>query len=120
MSDYCPSCGKALLRRPGLFTFNEIVCQSCHAQIRTNIRSRLLLILSFTLLVMHHLYIRKLEQAMEQSLLWLGLLAVMVPIFMTFRLPRLEVGEQRSGHSLLANGVFFLVVGLLAYLWVFP
>ncbi|MDX1696504.1 MAG: hypothetical protein R3208_22250 [Ketobacteraceae bacterium] len=108
-----------MARRPGLFTFMGLKCDKCGISIRTNIRSRLLFILSFTLLVRHHLYIRQLGQALEQSVLWIGLALVIAPLLVTFRLPRLEVGHQQSWHSVAANGVFFFVLALLAYLWVF-
>lgn len=105
--------------RPSLFTLRHLSCTSCGIPIRTNIKSRLLFIVSFGLLAAYHLYVKANGSETSELFIWAGLAAVMLPLIITLNAPRYEAGEQRASYSVLVNCTFYAVVGLLVAIWLY-
>ena len=119
MSLKCPACGSIVEQKPSLFSLNNFCCTNCESSLRTNIKSRLLFVLSFGMLAAFHLYIKENGYDSEQFIVWGGLASIMVPILITLKTNRYELGEQRSIYSMVVNGTFYIVITLLIGLWAY-
>jgi len=117
MNVACSHCQRKIGSHPSLFTFAAIHCQHCGTELRTNIRSRLLFVVSFGVLIAYHLYLKVNGSESNQVIVWGGLAAIMVPLVLTLTVNRYERGAQKSVYSMLVNGAFCLMVVLLIYSW---
>ena len=117
MRTTCCQCQQRIEQNPSLFTFSAISCSECGTELRTNIKSRLLFILSFGVLASYHLYMKANASESSDFVVWAGVASIMLPIIFTLSSDRYERGEQKAAYSTIVNGLFYLMVFLLAYLW---